>query len=437
MTREFDIPLDNHRRMFGAFLAAHAIPDAVDVLFTGVGCKSKAQRQLAMHDRVREAGNKMVWADVGDVQLISGPAERLRDMTVETVRRRGNVGLVLITDSAAMELTGTDVEAVLPAIRRQVGCPVVHVGTAGWDGDAFLGYAEAVSAVFALPSWKAARGDRRSVNVVGYVFDRYEHDHAANLIELRRLLEGLGLRLNATFLSGVPLRSLLGAPAAGVNLLLPYARSMRATASRTARRPAAPCVLPVGLGGTARFLEDAARGAGVPVKAARARAAEEGERLGPALRVAREGLAGVRVGILADTPTAAGLAGLLRELGAEPVLAGLLDRSLGGDEGFRETLAAAGHDAGACVVLPDPTAQEVESACGELRHGARARGGRPFDVLIAPDLWLPRAATDGTARLELGFASNRRHAVAPSPFLGFSGVLSLAQRLLDAAHRVH
>ncbi|MBI5503060.1 MAG: hypothetical protein HY907_22635 [Deltaproteobacteria bacterium] len=125
------------------------------------------------------------------------------------------------------------------------------------------------------------------------------------------------------------------------------------------------------------------------------------------------------------------------ELGARPVLAGQLDRSLGGAAAFRGALGAAGHEAEGCAVLEDRSARELESACAGLREGVPGREGRPFDVRIAPDLWLPAAATDGIARVELGFASNRRRAVAPSPFLGYSGVLSLAQRLLDAAGGVH
>jgi nitrogenase molybdenum-iron protein alpha/beta subunit len=438
MAGDFEIPLCNHRALFGTFLAAHAIPDAIDIMFAGVGCKAKAQRQIAMHDRGREAGNKMVWADVGDVQLIAGPAERLRNMTVETVRRREGVGLVLITTSAAMEMTGADVEAVLPAIRRDVGCPVVHLPAAGWTGDLYAGYASAVEAVLGLAPWREVRaGDRRSVNVVGYLFDRYERDHAANLAELRRLLAAVGLTLHATFLSGVPLAALRTAPEAGVNLLLPHGPAERTRiASLTGRRTAA-CALPVGRSMTARFLRESARAAGVPAATVRGAVEAERERTEPALRAAREGLAGRRAAVLANTPLAAGLAALLADLGVTPVLAGLLDRTLGGADAFRASVAPAGVDADGCVVLEDPSGGDLDEACGVLRGREAAAGRPPFDLLIAPDLWLPPSVTDGAARVELGFPSDRRHAVAPSPFLGSAGVVAIAQRLLDAACGVH
>ena len=53
--RPFRIPLNNQRRLFGVFLAAHAIPDALDFLHTGVGCKPKTQRQLAYHVGARKS----------------------------------------------------------------------------------------------------------------------------------------------------------------------------------------------------------------------------------------------------------------------------------------------------------------------------------------------------------------------------------------------
>ena len=52
------------------------------------------------------------------------------------------------------------------------------------------------------------------VSLVGYLFHRYEHEQAANLAELRRLVEGLGAHLGPTFLAGGSVDTLQRAHAA-------------------------------------------------------------------------------------------------------------------------------------------------------------------------------------------------------------------------------
>ncbi|MBI5526839.1 MAG: hypothetical protein HY897_10945 [Deltaproteobacteria bacterium] len=433
MARMFDMPLSNHRRIYGAFLAAHAVPDAINLMFTGVGCKSKAQRQIAMHDRVREAGNKMVWSDIGDAEFIRGPAKRLASMAIETCRRRENVGLVVVTTSAAMEMTGADVESELAAIRREVGCPVIYLPTAGWDGDLYAGYGEATSAVMALAPWGSSEGDSRTVCVSGYLFDRYEPDHAANLREIQRMLGAAGASRGAVFFSGSSMRTLMEAPAAGCHLVLPYARRVAAWAGRETGRRVVATDLPVGIAASARFIVASARLVGLSGETARSLAEAESLRARPALSGARAYLSGLRVGVLAETPMAAGLCSLLLELGMVPVFAGLLDRTLGGKRAFFDALASSAGALRGCLVAEDPSAQDVEDVCRRLRGklGRRDRG-RPFDLLIAPDLWLPPSCVDGVKRVELGFPSNRWHPVSPEPFIGFAGAVALAHRIAAA-----
>ncbi len=427
MTSRFRIPLDNQRPIFGVFLAAHAIPDSIDMIHTGVGCKPKAQRQISSHDRAREAQNKMVWSDVDESLLIKGSMDRLVDMTVETVRRRGNVGLVFLTTSTAMDMTGIDLDAAAARIRARSRIPVIPLPTPGHSGDLHIGYQRAVLAVMELCDWGAAPEDAASVNLAGYLFDRYEADHVASLAEIGRLLSRLVVALQATFLSGTPVGRLLEAPRAAATIVLPGAASIADRIGPLTRRPSIMADLPVGFGGTTRFLRGIA--AALPVAAARVDdlVASETARAEPFLRVARERIAGARVAILADTPTAAGLTGLLSELGAAPVLVGLLDRTLGGRPALASALSRAGVALdGSCTVIVDPTVQDL----------ADAATADP-DIVISPDVWLPPGFTARAARVELGIPSNRRHAVFPQPVLGYRGAMCLAQRLADARAGIH
>jgi nitrogenase molybdenum-iron protein alpha/beta subunit len=425
----------NQRALLGVFMACRAMPGTVNVLDVGVGCKVKTQRQVAAHDRAREAQNVLVWTDVGEGQFIKGSVGHLEGVIRETISRRGNPELIVVSTSAAVELAGADVKAEVRAAQKDAGCPVVYVPAAGFAGDLYQGYADTVGAVMALARWDSGRGEPRTLNVAGYLFDRFENDHAANLFEVRRMLAGAGATFNVGFLSGTPFRALMDAPRASANIFLPYAARLLPRAPKVTWRPAIQCDLPVGRRGSARFLGEVARAAGLPQKKARDFADGEAARTESALRVAREGLAGLRAVVLADTPLSAGLVCLLGEIGVKTVLVGLLDRTLGGARRFRAAVAAGGGvlDNG-CRVIEDPSARDVGLAAGALRLG----GGRgPFEILMAPDVWLPEEATRGAARVEIGFPCNNRHAIAASPFLGYAGALSVSQRLLDAARGIH
>jgi nitrogenase molybdenum-iron protein alpha/beta subunit len=240
------------------------------------------------------------------------------------------------------------------------------------------------------------------------------------------MLASIGLELGVTFLSGVAMKGLRAAPAAGASLLMPWARSLEGWVEEATLRPCGTAVLPLGPRFSERFLLAAAACANVSERTVRGAADRERERIEPLLRVARERVRGARVAVLADTPTAAGLASFLGELDMQVVLLGLLDRTLGGVAAMRELLreSRVETDPG-CAVLEDPSAVDVEAAW------------RPADVLIAPDVWLPEAVSSAVRRVEMGFPSNNRHAIYGAPLLGFRGSVALAQRLLDAVCGVH
>lgn len=424
MSSRFHIPLDNQRPLFGVFLACHAIPDSLDIMHTAVGCKPKAQRQISSHDRMREAQNKMVWSDVDESLLITGSAERLHDMTVETVARREQVGVVFITTSTAMEMTSLDVPSVVERIRAHVRCPVVYVPTPGFAGDLHEGYQRVVRAVVELCDWSAGPRERDGVNLVGYLFDRYEHDHAMSLHEVRRLLAGLGLKVVSTLLSGTPMAGLLMAPRAELNIVLPWAASIRSSVEGTSGRPCIDVDLPLGVANTTRFIREVAARRHVAPNRVEHLVESETARIEPLLRVARERLSGSRMAVLADTPTAAGLAGLAADLGMRTVLVGLLDRTLGGREALEHALVRSDRELD-CTVLESPTAQQTATALHEL-------GADAPHVIVSPDVWLPPHLTADAGRVQLGIPSNLKHAIYAQPVLGYRGAVSLSQRLMDA-----
>jgi nitrogenase molybdenum-iron protein alpha/beta subunit len=418
-------------RLTGVSLACHAIPDAFLVLHTGVGCKYKGAAQIRLHDLARPSHHGEGYTEVTDAALIKGSSDRLGAYVRSWYQRR-KPSFMAVTTSTFLEMTGESFAQAVARAAETVPCETAYVPCLGFDGDLYDGYADLTLAVWRRIPFRQTKPVRKRVAILGYPFDRYELDHAANLEQIRELLGAIGLELGPVLLSGRPFEELRQAASCGTLLALPYARRILPEARRLAGRPVVETELPVGIQGTIRWLRAAARAAGVPQAAADAAMRRQLGRLQPSLGVfrafVRENFKDARLAVFADTPLAAGLAALARELGLEPALVGLRDASLGG----RRAFAAAGSCPGS-EVLESPSLQAVRDGVG------RAVRRSPLLAVIGSTSELRELSLDPELRarsgalLELGFPSVSYHALAPAPYYGIAGVLSLCHRLMNQA----
>jgi len=425
-----------HTGLFGVFLGVHAVEDALHVLHTGVGCKGKTQRQLVEHDLGREAHPQVGWTELSEEDLIRDVAARLRKAVPELQRRRQAAAL-LVTASAAVELTSTDLAAECERLETTLGVPVIWLPGVASAADLYAGYGAVVRALIERVDWRLppapasaptpTPADPPVVSLVGYLFHRYEHEQAANLAELRRMVEGLGARLGPTFLAGETFDTLQRAHAARLLVRLPYAGMDADTlATLTSRRVCAPG-LPLGLRATAAWLRSVGSSLGVASSRVEALVSAREARLASRLDLARRRLGGRRLAILADTPLAAGWMLLAQELGLDLPLVVLLDRTLGGEAALRAQVAAAGGEVSPHTrVVEAPTLTELRALAPE------PDAVPPFDLVVRPDLSLADTAWAHVPTLETGFPAGHKHFVFPLPELGYNGVVALAQRLMDA-----
>ena len=117
---EFELRDHDGADLFGLFLGVHALPGAILLLHTTVGCKFKTQMHLAEHDWARrDSHNRRLWTGVDDVRIIRGSGPRLLEFALTWYERR-KPELLLVTTNAAVELSSPDVEAAvekyLPAV---------------------------------------------------------------------------------------------------------------------------------------------------------------------------------------------------------------------------------------------------------------------------------------------------------------------------------
>lgn len=417
-------PVD-HTDLFGIFLGVHAIPGAVMLLHTTVGCKFKTQMHLVDHDWFQESHNQRLWTGVDDVRLIQGSGKRLLEFATTWYERR-HPELFVVTTNAAVELSAFDVEAAVQELRAKLPCPVLLLKAPGHDGTFARGYRRMLDAVCDLVDWDA-QPDPRRVSLAGYLFDRFEMDHAANLGEIRRLFRAMELEAGPHLLAGEGLGVVRGIARSGVIGVLPLAASMGPRFERLPGRRVVPLDPPIGLHGTATFLRVLGGAAGVDPERVESTIDREMARAVPLIAHGARRLKGTRVAIFQDTATAAALAAFLHELDCEVPLVVLTDGDQADPQAFLDGAARMGASfAHPPVVLADP------SRDGGLARYREAVAVEPIPVVVGSSVQKAALGGGQAAVVELGYPSVFKHALYPTPWLGFNGALALVQRLVDA-----
>lgn len=367
-----------------ALAGAYLVVDGPYCVFTKAEmqyCHNLRSRLLPPigHRRVVHTGQVQ---DREEVKSLSTDRTAQVDAIFRGVCAQPDAGIVLSTTFDFHELVGFPMKEITRRHARPGGPLVAHIPSKSLGGTWLEGYARTCEALAQAVTLRPGRRKKGSVALVGYLFDRDEPDHAGNLRELKRLLAGLGLRVESVWLSGGGRAELEAAERADLVLSLPYAREAARTIAKRTGAKLVETELPLGLSATERFLLKAGSAAGGRKRAA-ALAAEESlaavrDTQAHVLRV----VAGRGAEILQDDPH---LDAALRELCAE---LGLLLGPAAGDDGRRVRFAPTG------------------------------------EALTAEAVHVP-----------LGYPNYVEHPVCERPFLGYTGFRHLVDRVAGAILR--
>ncbi|MEI7529479.1 MAG: nitrogenase component 1 [Elusimicrobiota bacterium] len=400
----------------GVYLAVNAVADACLVV-DGPNCvMPKVDFLAGNHDLYStllsaDGRHRVLCTMSAPLPQRQDPEKKLTDILLGVAEQK-EFAVILLTSLPFLKMAGMDYEGIASGLTARV--PVVDVPVPHNEADWLDGYAQALAALArALPDRKVKRR-KRSVALVGYLMDRNESDHSANIAELRRLLELCGLGLACVFPSGGSFGALSGALEADVVVSLPYGR---AAAAAIAARSGAKLVetgLPMGIGGTCRWLESVRAAAGMkeglpPAVAALAK------RTAAAMAPALHALAHQNVTYAGDPCLFAAFASLAPELGMR-INCALIDslaRPLGTGRLPRELLFA-------------PDTAEALSIVRELSGYSRT------DIVVGNSFTVTESLDMKRPYVELGFPSYGHHCLVDEPFLGFAGAVSLTGRLLNS-----
>ena len=420
----------SYGRLTGVAIGLHAIRDGYLLMHVGVGCKNKVTHLLS-HDWQQTCNLRQGWTEVGDRDLIVGATARVGPY-LRSWSSRMDSGFVGVVSVTFLELAGEDVADEVKRIDGEWPVPVALIPALGFDGDEYDGYAAVCRAVIQEIPWSTGTPDPRQVSLLGYLFDRYEGDHQGNLRQLAAMLKGLGLAMGPTVLGGTKMEDLRGAAGSGVLIALPYldpvAGKLRRFWKKQGRAPVRTD-LPMGVAGTSAWLRMVGKAAGVaPARIEAYVRLREQRALGP-VQPMRSRLERKPVAVFAEAPLAAGLCGVLLELGMEPVLVGVRGTSLGGPDTVRETLARWGQALPErCEVLAAPSLDRIrQRVAAHIDDGLGHVLGSATELNALADL----PGADGVRALEVGFPCQHHHTFMQLPFLGYGGVVTLAQRLVN------
>ncbi|PKM98416.1 MAG: hypothetical protein CVU79_02915 [Elusimicrobia bacterium HGW-Elusimicrobia-3] len=397
----------------GVYLAVNAVPDCC-LIVDGMNCSMpKADFIYGNHDLrstlfSHDGAHRILYTMAKPVKQGGNPEEKL-SVLLEAAARSGRFGAVLLTALPFLKMSGMDYEGLAAGIRG--GAPVAEVPADSMEADWLRGYDNALcSLAKSLPLPARRRG---GVALAGYLMDRNEGDHAANIAELGRLLAACGLDLACVFPSGIPANELSRALAADLVVSLPYGRrAARAIAARSGAK-LVETGLPLGVAGTAAWLAKVCLAAGKKSVPEAARGLER--QAAAALRPALDILAHRNVVFAGDPHLFAAFAGFARETGLR-LQAAFLDSDpvrLG------------------TSLLPGKVLFSPDTAAAAAVTAGLGGYDRP-DLLVGNSFAASEGFSPGLPLAELGFPSYGHHCLGPEPFLGYAGAPALAGRLVNA-----
>ncbi|CAH2598776.1 Hydrogenase [Rhodovastum atsumiense] len=418
----------------GAMQTAAAIPRTIPITHCGPGCADKQHNALSGANGYQGGG----WGGAGVApssnasqrEVIFGGTERLEEL-IEASLKILDADLFVVVTGCIPDLVGDDVGSVVRGFQNR-GVPVVYAETGGFRGNNFTGHEVVIRAIIdqLVGPYKGPREQGR-VNLWSLL--PYQNTFwRGDLEEIKRLLEGIGLRVNVLFgPESAGVGEWRAIPQAQFNLVLSPWLGLE-TARHLEGKYGQPFlhipVLPIGAKETGEVLREIAAFAGVEGSAETFIAAEERryytylEAFSEFYSQYRWGLP-ARFAIAADSTYALALSKFaVRQLGLLPARLIITDNP---PEELREAIRAA------FQVLDHDVAGEIEFIEDSYLIHERIRtasfGHKP--PLIFGSSWERDLARDLKGFLvEVAFPTSYEVVLARS-YAGYRGGLALLERI--------
>ncbi|NEV76900.1 hydrogenase [Rhodopseudomonas sp. BR0C11] len=423
----------------GAMQTVAAIPRAIPITHCGPGCADKQCGALAFNNAYQGGG----WGGLGVApstnatqrEVIFGGEERLRELISHTLELM-EADLFVVLTGCIPDLIGDDVPAVVKEFQAK-GAPVVYAGTGGFRGNNYTGHEVVTRAI--IDQFAGADAGLREHGLVNLWAPLPYQDPfwRGDLAELKRLLEGIGLRVNVLFGPGsAGVSEWRAIPRAQFNLVASPWLGL-ATAQHLESKYGQPYlhlpVPPIGGRQTSEFLRQVAAFAGIPDSQAGAFiAAEERDYYGYIEAFSefysqyRWGLP-ARFAAVGDAATTLSLSSFaVRQLGLVPASVVITDNTPPEHrDAIRAAFAKLDHDVGIEPVFAEDS-YAVHTALRSADFGRKP-------PLIFGTTWERDLAKELHGFiLEVGFPASYE-VVLSRGYAGYRGALTLIERIYTTA----
>lgn len=246
----------------GALVTITALDRFIPIVHSAPGCASSAEGAASSgsgywgsaycNGRATPSSNTL------EKEIIFGGEERLKEQ-IESTLSIIDGDLFAVITGCMTDIIGDDVRAIA-ADFQSAGKPVIVAETGGFKGNSSKGYDYILEAIFTQYTEKGLEKNPKLVNLLGLI-PTQDVFWRGNLIELKRLLNGLGLEVNTFFTPSDIVEDLKTASKAALNIVFSDVHGIAAAKvfEETHGTPFISVPLPIGPTATKEFLEEVGR----------------------------------------------------------------------------------------------------------------------------------------------------------------------------------
>ncbi|AGK99525.1 nitrogenase component 1 [Clostridium pasteurianum] len=200
-------------------------------------------------------GSSVPTSGITENDIVFGGSSRLNEQ-IETTLEMIDADLFLVTTGCMTEIIGDDVEAVLRNFKDSK-IPILSIETGGFRGNSYNGYEGVLEKLFNDYSNENTKKRKNLVNIFGLI-PASDPFFRGDLVEIKRLLEKLGLEVNTFFTNDQTINNLRNASGALLNIVLSrtYGISVAESFKEKHGIPYYVSEIPIGPTATAEFLRD-------------------------------------------------------------------------------------------------------------------------------------------------------------------------------------
>lgn len=364
---------------------------------------------------------KVVTTNIKESDSVFGNEGKIIPL-IHAAEQTYNPPVYFVLTTCAPNIIGDDIDSVAGELEGKLGKPVIHVPSAGFSGDFIEGFDCALETTLKhLVSKKILRNKQKEmdlVNIVGYMFNRYEKDQIADVKELTVMVESLGLRVNCIVKSGQTFGQLLELSKAEVSLCFTRSPSIYEILEKELDQKCIAVDYPIGLDATERFLRTIA-GVSNRERVCELYVQRALEETVPLISTVLDEIRGKKIGIFGNSLQINGLTELICDIGAEPVIIGITDtRNKNVKSELVEIIDKNGSICNPTILL-DPDRNMVKEAL--KKREAEFVLGSMVEVWDAEGLSIPGYKST--------FPLFDKRALVEKPLVGYKGVLHLVEEV--------